>query len=62
MQETARKVEAVRDALDFALEMIQPITLSPKLQELFETKQKKEEGYVAIISPSVQPDGDSKDL
>lgn len=35
--------------------------LSPKLQELFETKQKKE-GYVAIIKPSVQPDGDSKDL
>lgn len=61
MQETARKVEVVRDALDFALEMIQPITLSPKLQELFETKQKKE-GYVAIIKPSVQPDGDSKDL
>lgn len=36
LQEAARKVRPIRDALDFAQEMIQLITLSPKRQVLFE--------------------------
>ena len=39
IQETARKVKVIRDALDFATEAIQLITASPKRQVLFENIQ-----------------------
>ncbi|XP_025084928.1 zinc finger MYM-type protein 1-like [Pomacea canaliculata] len=51
LQETARKTKIIRDALDFAQEIIQLITLSPKRQVLFDTIQKEAGGSSPTIKP-----------
>ena len=44
LQDIARKISCIKEALNFAMELIQLIKFSPKRQVVFETVQRQQDG------------------